>query len=199
LTFREEEKLRIFAILYNWKESRREANKMAGSAAKVVISERQQEILLGLSKSYTLARYLTVRASIILLAFAGESNEAIAAQVGLERHQVGLWRRRWQQAFRQLLRIECTDGLLALRRVIEETLSDQPRPGAPGTFTAEEITLIIALACETPELSGRPITHWTLSELADEAVSRGIVPSISPSQIGRYLREAKLQPHKSRY
>jgi hypothetical protein len=30
-------------------------------------------------------------------------------------------------------------------------------------------------------------------------VQRGIVTSISPSQVSRYLREAALQPHKSRY
>ncbi len=172
---------------------------MAGSAAKVVISERQQEILREMTKAYTIARFLTLRANIILLAFAGQSNEAIAKHVGLERHQVGLWRRRWQKAFRKLVSIECMDGLLPLRRAIEKILSDRPRPGAPGTFTAEQVTLMIALACEDPELSGRPITHWTLAELADEAIRRGIVPSISPSQIGRYLREAELQPHKSRY
>jgi transposase len=33
----------------------------------------------------------------------------------------------------------------------------------------------------------------------DEVIQRGIVASISPSQVSRYLREAALQPHKSRY
>ena len=55
------------------------------------------------------------------------------------------------------------------------------------------------MACEPPEKSGRPITHWTAHELADEVVKRGIVASISTTQVGRYLREAALQPHKSRY
>lgn len=78
-------------------------------------------------------------------------------------------------------------------------LSDLPRSGNPGKFTPEQVTLILALACEPPEQSGRPITHWTCKELADEAQKRGIVASISESQVGRYLREAELQPHKSRY
>src|SRR5262249_11647536 len=60
-------------------------------------------------------------------------------------------------------------------------------------------TQLIALACEPPEKSGRPITHWTGKELADEAVVRGIVDSISPAQVNRYLREAELRPHRSRY
>jgi transposase len=58
---------------------------------------------------------------------------------------------------------------------------------------------ILAVACEPPEKSGRPITHWTAHELADEVIKRGIVPSISVTQVGRYLREAALQPHKKRY
>src|SRR5262249_58433583 len=104
-----------------------------------------------------------------------------------------------QNAFANLMRVECPADLPALRRAIEDLLSDEPRPGCPGKFTAQQLTLLIALACEPPEKSGRPITHWTGKELADEAVARGIVDSISPSQVNRSLREAELQPHKSRY
>jgi transposase len=78
-------------------------------------------------------------------------------------------------------------------------LADEPRPGCPGKFTAEQITLLFALACEPPEKSGLPITHWTGAELAAEAIKRGIFESISVSQVNRLLREAELQPHKSRY
>src|SRR5262245_25994086 len=172
---------------------------MAGSAAKVVISQRQQKVLRKLSTATTAAQCLVQRASIILLAFSGVANQDIAAQVGLGRHQVGLWRQRWQDAFADLIRIECSEDAPALRRAIEELLSDEPRPGCPGKFTAEQLTQLLALACEPPQKSGRPITHWTGRELADEAVARGIVESISPSQVNRYLRAAELQPHKSRY
>lgn len=172
---------------------------MSGSAAKVVITERQQEVLDKLSKASTVAKRLTQRAAIILLAFAGLANDAIAERVGLERHQIGIWRRRWQKSFPNLIRIECMETPVALRRAIEDVLADAPRAGCPGKFTAEQLTLIIALACEPPEKSGLPITHWTGQELADEVVKRGIVESISAAQINRYLREAKLQPHKSRY
>ena len=82
---------------------------MAGSAARVVITERQQEVLLRLSTAGTVARRLGQRARVILLAFAGLDNEAIAQRVGLERHQVGTWRRRWQRAFDKLVRIECLE------------------------------------------------------------------------------------------
>jgi hypothetical protein len=82
---------------------------MPGSAAKVVITERQQAILRKLSTASTAAKRLVQRATIILLAFAGLSNQDIAAQVGLGRHQIGLWRRRWQYAFDDLVRIACTE------------------------------------------------------------------------------------------
>jgi hypothetical protein len=172
---------------------------MPGSAAKIVISERQQAILHSLSRASTVAKCLAQRATVILLAFAGRDNRDIACQVGLERHQIGLWRRRWQAAFPRLIRIECLETAATLRQAIEAVLRDQPRSGSPGTFTAEQITLILAVACEPPEKSGRPITHWTLQELTEEVILRGIVPAISPAQVGRYLREAQLQPHRSRY
>src|SRR3954464_9678074 len=111
---------------------------MPGSAAKVVISERQQAILQSLSRASTVAKCLVQRATIVLLAFAGLDNRAIARQVGLERHQIGLWRRRWQVAFPKLLRIECLETPAQLRHTIEKLLRDQPRPGCPGTFTAEQ-------------------------------------------------------------
>jgi len=94
---------------------------------------------------------------------------------------------------------ECRETQAGLRRAIEGVLSDAPRGGAYGKFTAAQITLIMAIACEPPELSGRPVAEWTHAELADEAVKRGIVNSISASQVGRYLRAARLQPHRSKY
>ncbi|MCX7421029.1 MAG: hypothetical protein NT013_16015 [Planctomycetia bacterium] len=61
-----------------------------------------------------------------------------------------------------------------------------------------QITQILATACEKPELSQRPITHWTDRELQEEVIKRGIASSISVSQVGRYLRQAVLQPHRQK-
>jgi transposase len=172
---------------------------MPGKAAKITITERQNEILQTFSRATTAPSRLRQRAAIILLAFDGLRNEDIAARVGLTHRQVGLWRRRWANAWDQLIDIECCESRADLRRAIEAILNDEPRPGAPGKFTPEQVTQILAVACEPPEKSGRPITHWTLQELVDEVKKRGIVESISPAQVSRYLREAALQPHKSRY
>jgi transposase len=172
---------------------------MPGKAAKVIITERQEEILTTFSRSRSEPSFLRQRSTVILLAFAGKRNEQIAPLVDLERHQVGRWRSRWAEAFDRLVRIECVEGLPALRNAIRQLLADAPRSGSPGKFTAEQLALIFATACEPPEKSGRPITHWTHTELADEVVKRQIVESISPRHLGRLLGEADLRPHRMRY
>ena len=172
---------------------------MPGSAAKVLITERQQDVLQDLVNGRTTPVRLQQRATIVLQAFARMDNADIAQEIGLGPDAVGLWRRRWAKVWPRLTVFECAENTADLRRAIAAVLGDKPRSGNPGTFTPEQITRILALACEPPEKSGRPITHWTNAELADEAAKQGIVPSISASQVGRYLREAELQPHRSRY
>ena len=172
---------------------------MPGSAAKLQITERQQAVLRQITAAPTSPVRLVQRAEIILRAFQQEANQAIAAAIDLDPAAVGLWRRRWVKAWPKLIQIECTETQAAFRRAVEDALSDLPRSGNPGKFTPEQVTQILALACEPPAQSGRPITHWTCKELADEARKRGIVAAISAAQVGRYLREAALQPHKSRY
>jgi transposase len=170
---------------------------MAGKAAKIIVSERQQVLLYEFSKSRTVAKGVVQRATIILLGFAGLLNEEIALQVGLNRQQVGIWRQRWRDAWDSLCVWECTEPH-RLREAILDVLADAPRPGAPATFTAEQVAQTVALACEPPALSGRPISRWTLRELRDEAIKRQIVEAISVSQIGRFLQQAAVQPHRKK-
>ena len=53
---------------------------------------------------------------------------------------------------------------------------------------------IVALACETPQASEHPVSHWTPTELATEAVKRDIVKKISPPSVGRFLKRSKSAP-----
>ena len=161
---------------------------MPGMAAKVIITERQQEVLRSMVWSRSCPQGLAHRAEIILLAFEGFQNEAIADRLGCERHGVGIWRKRWKKAFDRLVVIECVEKPAALREAIGEVLGDLPRAGCGGKFAAEQIARILAVACEPPDKSGRPVTHWTPRELADEVVQRGIVPSISVRHVGRFLK-----------
>ena len=90
----------------------------------------------------------------------------------------------------------------ALRECVEGVLADAPRSGAPATFAPEQVVQIVALACEAPrEDSGRALSHWTPRDLADEAVKRGIVGSISVRKLrwGVFWGEADLKPHLMRY
>ena len=170
---------------------------MPGKAAKIIVSERQQLLLKEFSKSRTVSKSVSQRATIILLGFAGLRNDDIAWQVGLNRQQVGRWRQRWPDAWEALCVWECSEPH-RLREAILDVLADAPRPGAPATFTAEQVARIVALACEPPKLSGRPIDHWTLRELRDEAIRRQIVAAISVSQVGRFLQQAAVQPHRKK-
>jgi hypothetical protein len=45
--------------------------------------------------------------------------------------------------------------------------------------------------------SGLGTAHWTAQELVGEVVKRGIIASISASQVRRYLRESVLAPPTS--
>jgi len=172
---------------------------MPGKAVEVTVTDDLRAILEKITRETTAGMRLVQRVRIILLACEGFNNKEIAEQVQLDRRQVGRWRARWQESLPALAAIEQDGNAAALRRAVEDVLSDAPRSGAPGTFTAEQVVGIIAVACESPELSGRPVTHWTGHELADEVVKRRLVKSISVSQVNRYLRAAALQPHRSRY
>jgi hypothetical protein len=75
---------------------------MPGKAAKLVVTERQQTTLDVMTRSSTCPQGIAQRARMILLAFEGKDNAAIAEKLGCERHGVGLWRRRWVHAFERL-------------------------------------------------------------------------------------------------
>ena len=170
---------------------------MPGTAAKIRISEKQQIVLQEFSRSRTVSKSVVQRAMIVLLGFQGMLNESIASKVGLNRQQVGVWRQRWRDAWGALCSWECKEPH-RLREAILDVLADAPRPGCPGKFTAEQVSQIIALACESPKLSGRPMSHWTHRELQDEVIKRKIVETISVSQVGRILQDAAVQPQRKK-
>lgn len=170
---------------------------MPGKAAKIQISDSQRIVLEELSRSRTHAKAVVQRATIVLRGFQGLLNGSISLEVGLNRQQVGTWRQRWRDSWESLCLWERNEPR-RLREAILDVLSDAPRSGCPATFTAGQVAQIIAVACEPPELSGRPITSWTHCEIRDEVVDRKIVKSISVAQVGRFLLEAAVQPHRKK-
>jgi putative transposase len=74
------------------------------------------------------------------------------------------------------------------RQIIEAALSDEARSGRPADFTAEQLCQIIAVAVQEPQAYGCPVSHWTPKELAQVVIREGIVSTISPRHIGRFLK-----------
>ena len=146
---------------------------MARSAEPIVLSEVERDELDRLVRAHSTPQQLALRAQIILLAANGIGNRDSARRLGVTVQTVRCWRRRW-------------GGEPDLALV--DRLADAPRPGTPPTFTPEQICAILALACEPPEASGVPITHWSQSALAREAVKRGLVETISHGSVGRFLK-----------
>lgn len=157
-------------------------------ATEISLSAPQRQCLLELSGKTTNPYRLVRRASLILGAAEGESNSHLSRQWQIDRNQVRAWRQRWldNQAKLKLCEEEDPSGV-ELKKQVLSLLSDLHRPGVPVTFTPEQVVQIVALACEKPEASGRPVNRWTPAELADEAVKRGIVTSVSASSVRRFL------------
>lgn len=145
------------------------------SALAITLAAEQRAALECLVRAHGTPQQLALRARVILL--GGTGVRATARTLGIEPRTVRHWRQRW----------------LSGTGAVAERLADAPRAGAPATFTAEQVCAIIALACEPPSASGRPITHWSQSELAREAVRRGLAERISQRSVGRMLKRSRPQ------
>jgi putative transposase len=147
-------------------------------AQAVSLSEAERQGLEKIIKRHHVGQQIALRARIVLAAAGGQKNKEIAQKYDVTLDTVRLWRNRWVK----LQDISLDDLSL------EDRLADAPRPGAPAKITADQRCRIEALACEKPEKSGRPITHWTAREIADELKKRQIVENISPRHAARLLK-----------
>jgi hypothetical protein len=90
---------------------------------------------------------------------------------------------KWRKRF-------CLQGLAGLK--------DRPRSGRPPRFGFEVVAGIKALACEPPESRHVPLSRWSSFELAAQAVTEGLVESISSSTVRRWLHAAAIKPWQYR-
>jgi putative transposase len=156
------------------------------SAVPIILSETEKEELEKLLRRSSTPQQVALRAKIILRAGAGEGHGEISRALGITKDTTRLWRSRW---------LDLRDTQMS----VQERLEDAARCGKPATFTIEQVTQLYALACDPPEKYGRPISHWTPRELADELIKQKIVERISTRHVGRLLAEADLKPHQSGY
>ena len=150
---------------------------------EIELSGEERLALETLVRRHTAGQHLALRGRIVLAAAEGVNQSRIAGRLGTTINTVGYWRRRW----------------LGLQSVplaelgAEERLADAPRSGAPARIRADQVCRIVALACETPAASGRPISQWTGREVAAEVMKRGIVEQISPRHAARSLKIGRPQ------
>ena len=152
----------------------------------------QNRLLLKISRQSTSSVREVERSKIILLLLEGLSSVRVKEETGCCWEKAQQWRYRWlsyEQVFSAVEGRTKKEGMEHdLEQKIRECLRDAPRRGGPSRITAEQYCQILGVSLELPDLSGRPISQWTLTELVDEVQKRGIVSHISRSQLGSFLK-----------
>ena len=113
------------------------------------------------------------RAQILLAADAGQTDEAIAANVSVGLSTVYRTKRRF------------------VLGNLEAALSEAPRPGADRTLSGKQPVLLVAAACSGPP-AGRK--RWTLELLANAIVRLTDHEDLSRETVRRCLAENDLKP-----
>lgn len=153
--------------------------------------------LARLRAKHSLSQLIHTRVETIWLSIQGVSIGETARRVVCKRDTVNVNRRRWQNAYEELI----VQSQLYERGTISQTqydafvqsvLHDLPRSGRKKTFTTAQEHQIVALASEQPSDHGIPINEWTHVMLAKVAIAKNIVKTISASQVGRILKKSAL-------
>jgi hypothetical protein len=135
-------------------------------APRLAATDSERSALRSLLRAGAAEPRLETRARIVLAAADGIPNEQIAAQLGVHRMTVLLWRGRFER-----------DRIAGL--------ADAPRPGRRPTYDQEARDRVIAMTLEPPP--GR-MTRWTSRAIAARA-------GMSVTTIQRIWAESGLRPH----
>jgi putative transposase len=147
----------------------------------VQLTDAERQELTKLLRRHSTEQQIAVRARVVLATAAGKSNAQIKRELLITVDTARLWRQRWLDL----------QPIPLSELTVEDRLQDLPRSGAPVRITADQRCQIVALACEKPEASERPFSHWTSREIADEILKRGIVNQISPRHAARLLKRGR--------
>jgi transposase len=149
----------------------------------ITVTDVQRNALQALVNKASEEHALVTRARIILMADLGHSTRAIARYLHVSEDCVCHWKQRWREGAKT--------GLGETQ--VREWLSDAPRSGHPPTITAEQWCQIMALACSDPKESGRPISQWSIREIAEEAIRCQIVDTLSAGHLGQFFKRSRSQ------
>lgn len=136
--------------------------------AALMLTEQERETLEAWSRRPKSAQALALRARIVLLCAAGNSNTEVAAEMRITKQTVGKWRSRFVN--------KRLDGLL-----------DEPRPGTPRKLSDADVERVLALTLESAPAAA---THWSTRSLAAAS-------GLSRASIHRIWRAFALQPHRT--
>ena len=146
------------------------------SPDRIELTQAQRGDLDRLVRAGRTEQRLALRAGIVLAAADGHPNARIAASLGICEDTARKWRHRWCAA----------PGV--------SSLGDAHRSGRRPVFTPVQVAQVKAIACTPPTQADQPLSRWSCPELARQAVTTGICPSISPATVRRWLSEDALKP-----
>ncbi len=145
----------------------------------IVLTPVEEAVLSARARAGRSEHRDVVRARIVLAAAAGQTNDAIASRLGVCLDTVRKWRKRF-----------AARGLPGL--------DDLPRAGRPRRFTPVQVAQVKALACTLPAETGLPLSRWSSAELAAEVITRGLLESVSPATVRRWLDADAIKPWQHR-
>jgi len=137
-------------------------------ALPLLITDVERAELGTLTRAGTTEQRIATRARIVLHAADGLANERIAAELGVSKMTVLLWRNRFEQ-----------ERLAGLR--------DAPRPGREPVYDRAARDRVIALTLSEPPAG---MTHWSTRRLAREV-------AMSETTVWRIWHSANLKPHRT--
>lgn len=150
------------------------------SPVVIELDPGERALLTGWVSRPTAQNRQRIRAQIVLLAADNVSNQQIAARLDVCVDTVRKWRGRFAHA-----------GL--------KGLADEPRSGRPPKCTALQAAQIKAIACSPPADCGLALARWSITEIATQVISNGIIEQISRATVMRYLAADAIKPWQYRY
>ena len=156
-------------------------------AKPLVLSTEDHDRLESIVRTRTLQAQIVSRARILLLKESGDSIDAIADKVDLNRNSVLLCLKKFKEGG------------------VENAIYDAPGRGRNAEITDDEKTWIISIACQKPTSFGYSAETWTYAKLTAhinktaESAGHTRLSTITKTSVKNILDAANIKPHRIQY